>query len=283
MFELRCTVRKCHATLQRQENGLACSHGHHFDRAKQGYWSLVQPQDRKSSKAGDADTAVLARHRWLQRGHADGLIEFLKPWVTKAIACFPSQSTGTNSPRILDLGCGEGSFGPALFESYAEGFCGIDLSKRAVRLAAQGWPQATWVLANADRTLPIHDASVDCAISLFGRRPISELARISKPDGKCIIAVPAEDDLIELRERTQSSGYRRSRWEMIVEQFNSSGYQFLEHQLWKQQINLDRDAINDALAMTYRAARYSQQARLESLSEMQVTLAADVLLLNRTA
>ncbi|MAI32713.1 MAG: SAM-dependent methyltransferase [Rhodopirellula sp.] len=283
MFKLRCTVRNCHATLQRHGKGLTCSRGHHFDRAKEGYWSLIQPQDRKSSKAGDADAAVLARHRWLQRGNANAFIKFLKPWVTQALAYSLSNSTSdSNAPRILDLGCGEGSFGPSLFGEYANSYCGIDLSKRAVRLAARGWPEATWVLANADRTLPIHDESVDCAVSLFGRRPVSELARISKPEGKCIIAVPAEDDLIELREKTQNAGHRRSRWETIVTEFNSSGYQFLQHQLWSQQMNLEREAITDALAMTYRAVRYSQQAKLESVSEMQVTLAADVLLFART-
>ena len=282
MFELRCTVRNCHATLQREGNGLSCSAGHHFDRAKEGYWSLIQPQDRKSSKAGDATTAVLARQRWLQRGNANELINFLKPWVTQGVAYSASGSqTNRESPRILDLGCGEGSFGPALFGEYANSFCGIDLSKRAVRLAARGWPEATWVLANADRTLPIHDESIDCAISLFGRRPVRELARISKPNGKCIIVVPAADDLIELRERTQKAGHRRSRWETIVDEFSSSGYRFREHQTWKQRLHLDRDAISDALAMTYRAVRYSQQVRLDSISEMQVTLAADVILFDR--
>ena len=284
MFELRCTVRNCHATLKREGNGLSCSAGHHFDRAKEGYWSLVQPQDRKSSKAGDAVPAVLARHRWLQRGNANELIKFLKPWVTQGLACSPSNSTTlTKSPRILDLGCGEGSFGPALFGEYATSYCGIDLSKRAVRLASRGWPEATWVLANADRTLPIHDESIDCAISLFGRRPVKELARISKPKGRCIVVVPAEDDLIELRERTQKAGHRRSRWETIIDEFISCGYQLREHQTWKQQLNLDRDAIADALAMTYRAVRYSQQERLDSISEMRVTLAADVILFDRLA
>lgn len=283
MFQLRCPVRNCHQALHQQDNGLTCPQGHHFDRAKEGYWSLVQPQDRKSSKAGDTDSAVLARHRWLQRGHADELIKFLKPWVAKSIAQSPPDSaSNTNTPRILDLGCGEGSFGPALFDDCAQGYCGIDLSKKAIRLAARGWPEATWVLANADRTLPIHDQSVDCAMSLFGRRPVQELARISKPDGKCLIAVPAADDLIELRETTQSAGHRRSRWETIVNEFSSHGYEFQNHQLWKQQINLDREAITDALTMTYRAVRYSQQAKLQSVTEMQVTLAADVLLFART-
>jgi len=277
MFQLRCTVRNCNSTLKRQDNGLACSSGHHFDRAKEGYWSLIQPQDRKSANPGDTDTAVLARHRWLSRGYANSLIDFLTPSAAKAVACSASLE-----PRILDLGCGEGSFGPALFGAHANGYCGIDLSKRAVRLAARGWPEATWVLANADRTLPVHNDSIDCVISLFGRRPVNEIARISKLGATCIIAVPAEDDLIELREKTQKTGHRRSRWETIVDEFKTAGLQFQEHQLWKQQLNLDRDAIIDALAMTYRAVRYSQQSRLESVAAMQVTLAADVLLFQRT-
>jgi len=276
MFQLRCTVRNCNSTLKPQDNELVCSSGHHFDRAKEGYWSLIQPQDRKSTKPGDTDTAVLARHRWLERGYADELIKFLAPWTTKALTCSKS-----HEPRILDLGCGEGSFGPALFGEHPNGYCGIDLSKRAVRLAARSWPDATWVLANADRILPIHDESIDCTISLFGRRPVAEIARVSKPGATCIIAVPAEDDLIELREKTQETGRRRSRWETIVDEFNTAGLQFQKHQLWKQQLNLDRDAITDALAMTYRAVRYSQQARLESVTNMQVTLAADVLLFQR--
>jgi len=263
--------------LKRQDTSLVCSSGHHFDRAKEGYWSLVQPQDRKSVKAGDTDTAVLARHRWLERGYANDLIEFLAPWVSKAASCSPSAT-----PRILDLGCGEGSFGPALFGNNANGYCGIDLSKRAVRLAARGWPEATWVLANADRTLPIHDQSIDFTMSLFGRRPVSEISRITKPNAMCLVAVPAEDDLIELREKTQKTGLRRNRWKAIRDQFSLAGFQFHEHQLWQQQRKLDRDAITDALAMTYRAVRHSQHARLESVTTMQATLAADVLLFQRS-
>ena len=73
MFELRCIVRGCHELLVRRENALFCSAGHHFDQAKQGYWPLLQPQDRKSLNAGDSDTAVLARQRWLAREHTSDL------------------------------------------------------------------------------------------------------------------------------------------------------------------------------------------------------------------
>ncbi len=204
------------------------------------------------------------------------MIEALQPWID------PQPSGDGDQPvRTVDLGCGEGSFGPALFPGRASSYCGIDLSKRAIKLASRGWPDATWVLANADRILPAADESVDQIVSLFGRRPISEIGRVLTPDGTCIIAVPGEDDLIELREQVQQSGHRRSRWETVVAEMSAVGLVCVEHQWWQQRVDLEPDAIADALAMTYRAARRSEQNRLESLSAMKVTLAADLILLRR--
>ncbi|TWU58175.1 putative RNA methyltransferase [Rubripirellula reticaptiva] len=273
MFQLRCTVRNCPAVLNLQDGGLSCSGGHHFDRAREGYFSLLQPQDRKSKNPGDAETAVLARHRWLARGHAAGLIETLRPWIV--------DSAKTGLPRTLDLGCGEGSFGPALFADEPSGYCGIDLSRRAIKLAARGWPAGTWVLGNADRFLPAVDRSVDRVISLFGRRPVAEIGRVLADGGVCIVAVPGEEDLIELREQVQLIGRRRSRWEMVVDEMAEVGFQCVEHVNWNQRVELDPAAIADALAMTYRAARHSQHARMESLETMQVTLAADLIQFRR--
>ena len=278
MFELRCTVRNCHETLRQRDKALFCAAGHHFDRAKEGYWSLLQPQDRRSRHPGDPDAAVLARHHWLARGHVSGLTEMLLPWVQRSSrdsAVPPSQTVS----RTFDLGCGEGSFGPMLFPAESAGYCGIDLSKRALKIAARGWPEATWVLANADRTLPAADATVDRVVSLFGRRPISEIRRVLRPDGVCIVAVPGEEDLIELRERVQHAGHRRSRSDLVLEQMSAAGFECVEHQQWRHQVELEPDAIAEALTMTYRAGRKSEQSRLAGVPSMQVTLSADLLYL----
>lgn len=278
MFELRCTVRQCSQLLQPRGRGLFCSAGHHFDQAKQGYWNLLQPQDKRSLKPGDNTEAVLARHRWLERGHATKLIESLQPWV----AISPS----TEKPeqvRTVDLGCGEGSFGPAFFSDAADQYCGIDLSKRAIKLAVRGWPEATWVLANADRILPLADNSVQRIVSLFGRRPVEEIGRVLVPGGICIIAVPGEEDLIELREQVQLAGHRRSRWELVVEEMSAVGLECIEQKQWQHHVDLQPDEIADALTMTYRAGRHSEQARLESLTAMNVTLAADLICFRRRA
>ncbi|MDC0284248.1 methyltransferase domain-containing protein [Mariniblastus sp.] len=273
MFQLRCTVRDCQQLLEQRERELVCHAGHCFDRAKQGYWNLLQPQDKKSKNPGDSEDAVLARHRWLQYGHANSMIETLRPW------CVTSDLEANS--RTLDLGCGEGSFGPALFSTEANSYCGIDLSKRAIKLAARGWPEATWVLANADRVLPAADQSVHRVISLFGRRPISEIHRVLVPGGICVVAVPGEDDLIELREQVQQTGQRRSRWEMIADDMSHAGLEVMEQKHWHCNVKLEPDAIADALAMTYRAVRHSQKSRLDAVQATNVTLAADLLLLRR--
>ena len=271
MLELRCTVRNCSHVLAPCEDGLRCEAGHHFDRAKEGYWNITQPQDKKSLNPGDNRNAVAARHRWLERGHAAGLISALKLWIPESIPQL----------RVLDLGCGDGSFGPALFSNWATTFCGIDLSRPAIKLAARRWPEATWVLANADRGLPVPDSSVDCVMSLFGRRPVAEISRVLSAAGFCIVAVPGEDDLIELREQVQKEGVRRNRVDAIVEQMSDVGLACVEQKQWRAQVDVGPDEISDALAMTYRAVRRSEQSRIAAVDAKKVTLSADLMRFER--
>ena len=267
MFELRCTVRNCSHTLNLNDNGLTCAAGHHFDQAKGGYWNITQPQDKKSLNPGDNPNAVLARHRWLKRGHASGLIEAIRPWIPDSISPM----------RIMDLGCGDGFFGPAFFQDHATSFCGVELSKPAIKLAAKHWPEATWALANADRGLPAVDSSVHCIMSLFGRRPVAEINRVLSSDGCCIVAVPGEDDLIQLREQVQKEGRRRSRVEAIIEEMEGHGLQCVDQKQWRTEVEVGAEEIADALAMTYRAVRRSEQSKIASIDAKEVTLAADLM------
>lgn len=301
MFELQCTVRNCSHGLRisRPHDGPASSHssgeqaaeassfvprslvcdaGHCFDRAKHGYWSLLQPQDRKSSNPGDCDEAVLARARWLDAGHCVSLIETLRGLIDAADWELPENQSAV---RCFDLGCGEGTFGEALFRDGEQQYCGVDLSRRALRLACRRWPDATWVLANADRRLPVADASVHKIASFFGRRPTSEISRILAPGGLCVVAVPGEDDLIQLREAAQSSGKRRDRCQAIVDEMSSAGLVLQRRDHWRHEVLLGPEGIADAMAMTYRAVRHSQRQRIAQLTEIEATLAADILLFRK--
>ena len=110
---------------------------------------------------------------------------------------------------------------------------------------------------------------------------MSEIHRVLVPGGICVVAVPGEDDLIELREQVQQAGHRRSRWEAIADEMSDAGLEVVEQKHWHSNVLLQPDAIADALAMTYRAVRHSQKSRLDAVQAMNVTLAADLLLLRR--
>ena len=186
------------------------------------------------------------------------------------------------APVLLDAGCGQGKSFKLLQQVFAPSrLIGLDADPHSLELSkAEAAHQGLEVeLIGSDcATLDVADASVDRLISLFGRRPVTEIERVLVPGGYCIVAVPGEEDLIELREQVQQAGHRRSRWRAIMEEMEAAGLDCIARQIWQQQVDLEPDAILDALAMTYRAGRHSQQARLEAVTAMPVTLAADLLL-----
>jgi 23S rRNA (guanine745-N1)-methyltransferase len=65
---IRCTVRGCGEPLKLDDRAATCPRGHHFDRAKAGYWNLLQPQDRRSLEAGDRKEVAAARRRLFEAG-----------------------------------------------------------------------------------------------------------------------------------------------------------------------------------------------------------------------
>jgi 23S rRNA (guanine745-N1)-methyltransferase len=261
MVTLLCPVRGCGAPLERRDRSWVCGRGHVFDVARSGYCNLLQPQDRRSKSPGDPKEAVLARRRFLEAGHGDFLLEAL---LEEIRALSPS--------TVLDVGCGEGYFLGSL--SNGKEAHGVDLSVPAIDLAARRWPDVSWWVVNADRALPFADGSFDLALSIAGRRPSAELRRVLKPDGRLLVAVPAEDDLIELREAVQGEGVLRSRLEKVVEEL--AGFELESHRVARATAMLDPGAVRDALASTYRGMRASQQAKVEAIGAMEVTLSFEV-------
>jgi len=68
IFQLRCTVRDCQQLLEQHERELVCGAGHHFDQAKQGYWNLLQPQDKKSKKKSKGSGLFDSVSAWCRLG-----------------------------------------------------------------------------------------------------------------------------------------------------------------------------------------------------------------------
>lgn len=268
MVTLLCPVRHCAAPLNREERAFRCPRGHSFDVARSGYCNLLQPQDAKSKHPGDPKEAVLARRRFLEAGHGD----FLRAALLETFDALPLPPC----PAVLDVGCGEGFFlGHLAREREIEGH-GIDLSLPAIDLAARRWPGLSWFVVNADRTLPYADAAFDLALSLTARRNPPELQRVLKPEGRLLVTIPGEDDLIELREAVQGEGIRRDRVPAVVAELAGS-FELETHRPLRQQTRLDAGALRDLLASTYRGARESARRRAEDLDSMEVTSSLDLL------
>src|SRR3954464_12691915 len=88
----------CGATLLPGEKSYRCVSGHAFDRAKEGYLSLLHGR-QKGEGRGDSKEMMLAR----DSVHRAGIFA---PLVS-ALAALPLEKPVRS---ILDLGCGEGFF-----------------------------------------------------------------------------------------------------------------------------------------------------------------------------
>lgn len=259
---LLCTVRGCALSLAREERVLRCARNHSFDLAGSGYANLLQPQDRRSGNPGDRKEAVLARRSLAERGYA-------APIFDRLLALASGLPAGSS---VLDVGCGEGSHLGRLFSSLQIEGSGIDISASAIDLAARRYPGPTWVVANADRSLPYPDASFDLIVSITARRNASEFARVLRREGRLFIAVPAADDLAELRVAVQGASGNRSRVETIEQELHEY-FELESSEVIRDRQELDREGLVALLHATYRGLRHSERERVEALERMTVTFA----------
>jgi 23S rRNA (guanine745-N1)-methyltransferase len=260
---LICPVRHCGAPLERQERSWVCPRGHAFDIARSGYVNLLQPQDRRSKSPGDPREAVEARRRLLDAGYGGALLQALLEEIPEPAA------------SVLDVGCGEGSYLGGIAGRRAVEAHGIDLSTPAIEMAARRHPGAAWVVGNADRFLPWETGSFDAVLSIDARLNPEEMRRVLKPGGLLVVAVPAADDLIELREAVLGEGLLKDRMER-AEAVLADGFELAARRTVRDRTALGAPALRDALAATYRGGRESRRERIEGLAGLEVTLSHEV-------
>jgi 23S rRNA (guanine745-N1)-methyltransferase len=263
-------VRGCGRGLTGKERSLVCEQGHAYDVARSGYVNLLQPQDRRSLDTGDSTEVAAARRRLFDAGIGLGVVD--------AIAARMADLVRPADACIVDLGCGTGD---ALARIAARTpAIGIDISTRAVEHAARRYPAMTWVVANADRRLPLPDASVSLVISLHARRNPDECARVLASGGHLIAAVPAADDLVELRAAVHGTAIERDRVHGLIDE-HASLFDVVEQAGVSERRDLAREALKDLLQVTYRGARRSQASAAGAVSGMSVTFASDVVVFAR--
>jgi 23S rRNA (guanine745-N1)-methyltransferase len=231
---LICPVRGCREALVREEKRAVCAKGHSFDVARSGYLNLLQPQERRSKEPGDTAEAIAARRRLHDRGVTAPLLQGI------------AEAAGaTAEDVVLDAGCGDGFYLGMLARQAGFAGHGVDISTRAIDAAARKYKECQWVVANADRLLPYASGSFSVVMSITARMNAAEFRRVLRDDGQLLVALPAPDDLIELR------GAGRDRVPRTVETF-AKEFTLTEQRRVTTAAELDSDGVNDILHSIYR-------------------------------
>jgi 23S rRNA (guanine745-N1)-methyltransferase len=251
---LLCPVRNCRLPLKQDGRRMVCDRGHSFDVARSGYINLLQPQDRRSNQPGDTPEAVAARRRLHDRGVTEPLLNAISEIVG------PS-----SSEAVLDAGCGDGFYLGSLARQSGLSAHGVDISVPAIEAASRRYPDCQWIVANADRFVPYADRSFSLLMSITARMNASEFRRVLEDDGRLLIALPAPDDLIELR----GSGHDRT--SRTIQTF-ASHFTLVDQRRVTTVADLDASAVNDVLHSIYRPM---QRRPVEAA---RVTFSLDLLL-----
>jgi 23S rRNA (guanine745-N1)-methyltransferase len=254
---LLCPVRGCQLHLTREDRRAVCPRGHSFDIAKSGYINLLQPQDRRSKRPGDSAEAVAARRRLHDSGVTEPLLEAISALAAPAA-----------SDVVLDEGCGEGFFLGRLASEHGFAGHGIDISIPAVDAAARRYPGCEWIVGNADRFVPYADGTFSLALSVTARMNAAELRRVLASGGRLMVAVPAPEDLVELR------GVGRDRVARTLEAF-TDGFTLTDHRRAITAADLDAAAVREVLTSIYRPLR------AEPVGPLRLTFGFDLLLFRR--
>jgi 23S rRNA (guanine745-N1)-methyltransferase len=265
---LKCPVRGCTEPLAREGSRWTCARNHAFDQRRSGALNLLQPQDRRSRTPGDSRETALARRRLAGLRYMDSTHRILRRAVEAAQSGAPAM--------LLDVGCGEGAFLRTLDGVPDLELRGVDISAPSIELAARASPPILFIVANADRFLPCEDGSFDFIISINARVNAGEFTRVLKPRGRIMVAVPGPDDLIELREHVQGRRVEKSRSARILAEL-AADFVLHERATVHETRIFEPSALRDLLTATYRGFRASEQAAVNALDRMNVTLSHEVL------
>ena len=185
----------CGAALTEEAARWSCAAGHSFDRARQGYANLYRPGRRRTRFEGDSDAMVRARRAFLDSGAYRPLAAALAAQAAPVLA-------GKQRPVVVDAGCGEGYYTQYIVRQASPepvDLVAFDRSRTAVRLAAGRLSDARLFVADIWQPWLLPDASVDLILNIFAPRHPQEMARVLRPGGTLLTAIPTPQHLAALR------------------------------------------------------------------------------------
>lgn len=251
----------CKGNLVLKERSYECANKHCFDRAKSGYVNLLRSQVSSKKRHGDDKLMIRARTDFLEKGYyqplLDGILEQCEGLQGKKL-------------HLVDIGCGEGWYTDRIFRFLRQRdrivqMEGIDISKDALAVAARRNPYIGFAVASIS-SLPILSESVDMLINLFAPFDTTEFARILKPGGLWLKAVPLQRHLFGLKAAIYDRPYEN---EVTDEEYD--GFKRIDRKEIKYNLTLENSTdISNLFKMTpyYYKTGKVDQAKVESLETL---------------
>ena len=229
---LRCPV--CGGPLLLNARTLRCPKAHSFDLAREGYAYLLPMQKKHTADPGDGKAMVRARRAFLSAGHYAPLMQTLADLCAEL-----------PHGHIVDAGCGEGSYDKYLYDALGgPQIAAFDLSKEAVRLASRLVPEAAFCVGGSF-CAPVRDGWADLLLNIFSPMAETEFARMLRPGGHLIYAVPTARHLFGLKEILYDHPYENE-----VRQTEYDGFSFVRAVSAEAVLTLQGQSVQDLFAMT---------------------------------
>lgn len=271
----RCPL--CGAPLTRGARVLVCPKRHSFDLAAEGYAHLLPAAQMHAKIPGDSREMVAARRRFLDTGGYACFSDGLNALVCSLLMELPA-------PSLVDAGCGEGYYTARLVQALrASGktpsAAAFDISKFAVKAAARRdkGHAVQWAVASSF-AIPVADAAADCLVDIFSPAAAQEFARVVKPGGAFVFAVPGPRHLYGLKEVLYERPYENTVQDVAYPGF-ALGQRIPVHSM----LTVTGSTILDLFAMTpyYWKTPRSGAERLASLDTLTTELHFDFLVYRR--
>ena len=200
----RCPT--CHQTMHAQEKALVCLEGHRFDVSKKGTLYFLNHQIKT-----DYDREMFEhRRKLIVHGMYQPLLDLLQPFC--------------QNQRILDVGCGEGSFLQQLNEQATLlPSVGFDISKEGIYLASDYGENVFWCVADLTN-LPFQEDRFTTILNIFSPSNYQEFQRVLVDGGQLIKVVPRSGYLKELRAAFYPEDEKKQHYsnQAVVEKFQET-------------------------------------------------------------
>ena len=227
----------CHKQLSINNNSLVCINNHNFDISKKGTVSLYKTSKLKDDKLYSTNLfynrRLFINYGFYQKTN-NIIIDIIKKKFIK--------------PTILDLGCGEGTFGYNIKKEIENSLIlGIDLSKAGINHASDYLPYNYLPILADLNNIPIKDNSCDVIINILSPINKNEVYRLLRDNGIIIKVTPKKEYLKELRNMLEIKEYEN---ETVIENNILNNYIVEDKFETNETLQLTTETLNNLIEMT---------------------------------